>query len=81
MIYFCSMIFRVFVAALFLYFLYRFIFHFLIPVSRTAVHMKQKINEFQNQMKNNGFNTHPQPNAGPQTQPNGGEYIEFEEVK
>lgn len=74
---------RVLIIALLLYFLYQFIFHFLVPVSRTARAMKNKMNEFQNEVnRQQGFGTPAEPAKQQQTtQPKGGDYIDFEEVK
>lgn len=72
---------RVLVIALLLYFLYRFIFHFLIPVSKTAREMKKKMNEFQSRMQQQqGFTPRPEPvKESPQQKKD--DYIDFEEVK
>ncbi len=79
MIYFCGMI-RIILIGLGLYLLYRFVFHFLLPVSKAAGEMKSKIKEFQQQMNPKEFATQAQP---PKTEPKTktGDYIEFEEVK
>ncbi len=79
MIYFCGMI-RIILIGLGLYFLYRFVFHFLVPVSKAAGEMKNKIKEFQEQMNAKEFATQPQaPKTEPKTKKE--DYIEFEEVK
>ncbi len=72
---------RVLLIALLLYFLYRFVFHFLIPVSKAAREMKNKMNEFQNRMQQQqGFPQKPEPvKESPQQKE--GDYIDFEEVK
>ena len=79
MIYFCGMI-RFLLIALGIYFLYRFVFHFLVPVSKAAGEMKSKIKEFQQQMNAKEFATQPQATkTEPKTKAE--DYIEFEEVK
>lgn len=76
------MIVRVILFALLIYFLYRFIFHFLIPVSKVTREMKSKMNEFQNRMQQQGFQTQPQQPAKETAPPKkAGDYIDFEEVK
>lgn len=74
---------RVILFALLIYFLYRFIFHFLIPVSKVTREMKGKMKEFQNRMQQQqGFQTQPQRPAKETTSPKkAGDYIDFEEVK
>jgi hypothetical protein len=73
---------RILLIGLGIYLLYRFVFHFLIPVSRAAGDMKKKINEFQHQMNERAqeFQRKTTP-AQPQTEPKSGDYIEYEEVK
>ncbi|MBS4064375.1 MAG: hypothetical protein KGZ74_07425 [Chitinophagaceae bacterium] len=73
---------RILLIGLGIYLLYRFVFHFLIPVSRAAGTMKKRMNEFQQQMNQRAqeFQQQAQPQQ-PQTAPKGGDYIEFEEVK
>jgi Sec-independent protein translocase protein TatA len=68
------------IAVFLIYFLYRFIVNFLIPVGRTTREIKRKMNEFQNRMQE-------QQGFGPQQQPEtekkpakAGDYIDFEEV-
>ncbi len=77
---------NVFVLAILIYLLYRFIGGFLIPLFRTTRTMRQQFNQHaQNGHTPNG--QRPTPNE-PQTPPNSnsthskvGEYIDFEEVK
>jgi hypothetical protein len=79
---------NVFVLAILIYLLYRFIAGFLIPVIRTTSHVRQQFNNMNKQAQENG----PTPNAQgptPNSHQNGphpgaskvGEYIDFEEVK
>ncbi|NCU04967.1 MAG: hypothetical protein GXC73_13360 [Chitinophagaceae bacterium] len=69
---------------LLIYFLYRFIFNFVVPVTRATRDMKKKMTEFQTRMQEqqNGFQ---QQAAEPVKQPSSkaaeADYIEFEEVK
>ncbi len=73
---------RILLIGLGIYLLYRFVFHFLIPVSRAAGAMKKGMKEFQEQMNQRAqeFQQQTQPQQ-PQPAPKGGDYIEFEEVK
>jgi uncharacterized protein YybS (DUF2232 family) len=73
---------RILLIGLGIYLLYRFVFHFLIPVTRVAGTMKQRMNEFQQQMNQraNEFQQKASPQQQ-QTTPKGGDYLEFEEVK
>jgi hypothetical protein len=82
---------NVFVLAILIYLLYRFIAGFLIPVIRTTSHVRQQFNNMnrqQNGQTPNGQapNTKdPTPNAQSKSSHSGapkvGEYIDFEEVK
>lgn len=72
---------RVLLIALLIYFLYRFIFNFLIPVGRATREMKQKMNEFQSRMQQQqGFGPTPEPVKESPKKKND-DYIDFEEVK
>jgi hypothetical protein len=73
---------RILLIGLGIYLLYRFVFNFLIPVSRAAGAMKQRMNEFQQQMneQTQGYQRQTAPEQ-PQTASKGGDYLEFEEVK
>ncbi|MBX9782142.1 MAG: hypothetical protein K2X48_02510 [Chitinophagaceae bacterium] len=64
-----------------IYFLYRFIFDFLLPVSKAAGEMKNRMKEFQEQMNTRNYKTQPQQPTKEDTKPKSGDYIEFEEVK
>lgn len=74
---------RILLIGLLIYLLYRFIFHFLIPVSRVAGDMKKRMNAFQQQMneKAQEFQRQTTPQQQPQPAAKGGDYIDFEEVK
>lgn len=76
---------RILLIGLGIYLLYRFVFHFLLPVSRAAGAMKQRMNEFQQQMNQRAQEfqqkTQPQQPQPAQSATKGGDYIEFEEVK
>ncbi len=73
---------RILLIVIGIYLLYRFIFHFIIPVTRVAGDMKKRMQEFQQQMNGqaDAFQkaTNPQP---PKEPAKSGDYIEFEEVK
>lgn len=73
---------RILLIVIGIYLLYRFIFHFIIPVSRVAGTMKKRMQEFQQQM--NGQTDAFQKSTSSQATKEpakGGDYIEFEEVK
>jgi Domain of unknown function (DUF4834) len=86
---------NVFVLAILIYLLYRFIAGFLIPIIRTTNHVRQQFNSMNNQPGQDGQSTNaqgpsynaqrPTPNAqrsNPSSEaPKVGEYIDFEEVK
>ena len=81
---------NVFVLAILIYLLYRFIAGFLIPVIRTTSHVRQQFNQHADRSTQNAERT-SQSTEGPtqNTQRPGshpgaskvGEYIDFEEVK
>lgn len=71
--------------AFLIYLLYRFVFHFIIPVYKTTKHVKKQFREmntrmedFVNQQRTNQQTTAPQPNTNKEKP---GDYIDFEEVK
>jgi hypothetical protein len=71
-----------------IYFLYRFIFNFIIPIYRVSKQMKGQMREFQSRMNTNGqgFQNEghqPPPHQNSATKPatTEGEYIDFEEIK
>lgn len=85
LIYLCSiMLLRYLLYGLVLYFLFRFIFRFVIPVTKAARSMKKQMNEFQarmqEQQQQHAAPQQPQASKQPLT-PKEGDYIEFEEVK
>ncbi|MFN5134305.1 MAG: hypothetical protein ACK5DG_03240 [Chitinophagaceae bacterium] len=73
---------RILLIGLGIYLLYRFIFGFLIPVTKVAGTMKKRMNEFQDQMNQRAqeFQRQTTPQQS-QASPKGGDYIEFEEVR
>lgn len=74
------MILRILVIAIVLYFLFRFVFNFVLPVAKATRQMKNKMNEFNNRMQEQQNPSPPQTNTGKTTTPKGGDYIDFEEV-
>jgi hypothetical protein len=77
---------NVFVLAILIYLLYRFIAGFLIPVIRTTSQVRQQFNNMNKQQDGPTPNDHGQtPNAQGTNPVSGtskvGEYIDFEEVK
>ncbi|WP_407524642.1 hypothetical protein PDL71_02025 [Lacibacter sp. MH-610] len=73
---------RILLIVIGIYLLYRFIFHFIIPVTRVAGTMKKRMQEFQQQMNSqtDAFQQSTSQQA-PKEPAKGGDYIEFEEVK
>jgi hypothetical protein len=88
---------NIFVLAILIYLLYRFIAGFLIPVIRTTSHVRQQFNQHaqgstqnaerptQNAERSTQNTERPTPGAQRSSQTSGtskvGEYIDFEEVK
>lgn len=78
---------NVFVLAILIYLLYRFIAGFLIPVIRTTSHVRQQFNNMNGKQNQEGPSEAqgPTPNAQRSNQSSAtskvGEYIDFEEVK
>ena len=73
---------------LILYLLYKLVFDFIIPVSKTTAQFRNHVNEARRQHEQ--MRTPQQPNNGPRTKSasdkpgtttTDGEYIDFEEVK
>ncbi len=81
-VYLCSMI-RYLLFGLLIYFLYRFIFNFIIPVTRATREMRSKMTEFQNRMQEQQHGFAPQRPEPVKESPKAkeGDYIDFEEVK
>lgn len=66
---------KVILYGLLIYLLYKLIFDFIIPVSKTTKEVREKIKSMQEQNQ-------PGPDISTQKPPDpGGDYIEFEEVK
>lgn len=63
-----------------IYFLLRFIFNIVLPVSKAATQIKNKMNEMQNRQS---AASHSQPSSAATTNHSEveGEYIDFEEIK
>lgn len=71
---------------LFIYFLYKLVFDFIVPIYRSGKKMHENIKEMQDQMKQRMDQQQQKPfNAPPPSPQPGslkeGEYIDFEEVK
>jgi uncharacterized membrane protein (DUF106 family) len=78
------MLLRYLLYGLLLYFVFRFIFKFVIPVTRAAKDMKSKMNEFQARMQEQQQQQQAPKRPEPVKEsavPKEGDYIEFEEVK
>ncbi|MBX9732858.1 MAG: hypothetical protein K2X37_02260 [Chitinophagaceae bacterium] len=80
--------FKILFWCLFIYFLYRFIFDFVVPVSRTATQFKRKVAEMQQQQQQAFQEQQHYQTSSAQTQQSRtsttrakDDYIEFEEVK
>jgi hypothetical protein len=70
--------------ALLIWFLYRFIVGFVIPVYRTTREVKKKFREMQDQMNDRAAGQQgyaQKPAAEPEPQKKKGDYIDFEEIK
>jgi len=72
---------------LILYLLYKLVFDFIVPVSKTTTQFRNHVNEMRNrqeqmrtQQQNSNSRTKPTPNKK-NTTTTDGEYIDFEEVK
>jgi hypothetical protein len=78
---------NVFVLAILIYLLYRFIAGFLIPVIRTTSHVREQFNNMNKQQNDGPAPNAQRPTANAQGQDSSsgtskvGEYIDFEEVK
>lgn len=78
--------FKVLLWAFAIYMLYRFIFGFVVPVSKTASQIKQKMSEMQQQQ---AFQQHEyarqqeqqKPTASPSPTAKKDDYLDFEEIK
>lgn len=68
---------KVILYGLLIYFLYKLIFGFIIPVSKTTKEVREKIKNMQDQNQQPPANT----TTTQKTTDPGGDYIEFEEVK
>jgi Sec-independent protein translocase protein TatA len=76
---------------LILYLLYKLVFDFIVPVSKTTSQFKSQVNEMrqrqEEQMRNKQQQSHTESkkttpkNSGTTTTTTDGEYIDFEEVK
>ena len=66
-----------------IYFLYRLVFNFIIPVWRVSRQMKGQVREFQDRMSAQNEAPPVPPNTAQPKQPTEkkGDYIDFEEVK
>lgn len=71
-----------------IYFLYKLIFEFIIPIFQTTKHVKKQFGDMQNKMKEqmNSMNQQQAAPKYPQSQPGkpvqkSDEYIDYEEVK
>ena len=79
---------EVFLLAIVFYLLYRFVFHFLVPIARTTKHVREQFRNMQGGMGQQQQQTqqHPQqPKRAPErhSSPHGPaeDYIDFEEIK
>lgn len=73
--------FKLILWAFIFYLVYKFLFEFLVPVSKVAKDMKQKVNEMKEQQNQqaNHQNVHPTENVKPSIDEK--DYIDFEEIK
>lgn len=77
------MILRALLWILLIYFLYRFIFDFLLPVFQVSRKMKQQVDAFRRQQDNMSGQQQKRPEEPAPSQNGGkaGEYIDFEEIR
>jgi len=61
------------------YLLYKLIFDFILPVSRASAHIKNKMNEMNQQQQNNYASSETKANS--RANSNADEYIDYEEIK
>lgn len=82
--------FRYIIWTFILYWLFRFIFNFLLPLFRVTRQMKDQVRDFQSAASNQGYQSQERPgqqtsnaSARPQQREGSrpGDYIEFEEIK
>lgn len=73
---------------LILYLLYKLVFDFIVPVSRTTKQFREHVNQMRNQQQQQAQHQNSQssasnntPSAKKSTTTTDGEYIDFEEVK
>ena len=64
-----------------LYLVYKFVFDFIIPVSKATATVKSKMREMQQDEVPQQRQNSPSNNAKPSTKNTDAEYIDFEEVK
>lgn len=76
--------FKIILWGLFIYMAYRFIFEFVVPVTKTASQLKRKMSEMQQnqafQQNQHAASPAPEAKSAPSTSKKD-DYIEFEEVK
>lgn len=66
---------------IFIYFMYKLVFDFIIPVYRSGKKMHENIKEMQGRMNQQQQNNYDTPPAAKQNNIKEGDYIDFEEVK
>lgn len=77
-----AMFLRILLIGLALYFLYKLVFQFIIPVVRTTRRVKRGFREMREKMEQHGAAYGQQQQPGPEKKKDiPGDYIEFEEVK
>jgi hypothetical protein len=76
--------FKIILWAFVLYYLYKFIFNLVVPVTKVAKEMKSKVEKMQSmqqeQQYTQQYTVHQQPTKT-NTTPDKADYIEFEEIK
>ena len=63
------------------YLVYKFLFEFLVPVSKVAKDMKQKVNEMKEQQNQQQTNHQNESSASAKPKIDEKDYIDFEEIK
>lgn len=62
-----------------LYYLYKFVFSFVVPVTKAAKQMKTKVEQVHQQQQQNNFNYQEKPKESSAAKKE--DYIDFEEIK
>ena len=75
------MLFKYILLGIFIYFMFRFLFDFIIPVVRTTKQVKKQFDAVREQQQQYYQQQEPQPSTRSTSSIDKDDYIEFEEVK